>query len=418
MIKYLFPIIAFIFMVLQGPQTRYTDNDGAVTTGACTTRTAGAGACTISYAISQMASGDTLVLLDGTYNAQIVNTLPGGSAGSPTTVRAENRNAAILLPTSPTPSQAVININHSYITIDGIITDATNCNDNGGYYITDSGSTTTTNLIIKNGTIRNNTGSYSSGPAAPSGILSNHGQIGIPTNHQFLNNDISDTKAHGIYNPGSGNIIDGNRIHGWSFNTDINGYGVQVYCFSGCSLAPTNNIVRNNIIYDYQNGLIVSPNVSDGTGNTVYNNIIYSNNFDGIRVRNGSIGTTIYFNTVYDNGSYGTSVDSGANGTVIRNNIYLANGNGGIFDTAIGTACSNNLNVSGCTVTQGSMNPFIAAGTDFHLSADDNGGAALFSINTDFDNFARSDPPDRGAYEFHGAGVTAGPSIFAGRLIR
>src|SRR5262245_43609156 len=71
--------------------TRYTDDSGAVTSGTCATRTVGTGACTLSYAVSQLANSDTLVLLDGTYtgaNGRLCHTVPSGTSGNPTIIKA------------------------------------------------------------------------------------------------------------------------------------------------------------------------------------------------------------------------------------------------------------------------------------------------------------------------------------------
>lgn len=110
-------------------------------------------------------------------------------------------------------------------------------------------------------------------------------------------------------------------------------------------------------------------------------------------------------------------VSTNGTDTQLRNNICLANGNGAILDQGQNSSCSNNLNVNGCSTTQGSTNPFVST-SDFHLAADDNGGVAIAGLTTDRDGLARGDPPDRGAYDFVGAGVTAGGTIFFGRGIR
>src|SRR5262245_44028301 len=57
---------------------------------------------TIASGISCLAGGDTLVIGDGTYNERIYSTIPSGNSVTPTTIRAQNPNRAVIKPTSAT----------------------------------------------------------------------------------------------------------------------------------------------------------------------------------------------------------------------------------------------------------------------------------------------------------------------------
>jgi hypothetical protein len=110
-----------------------------------------------------------------------------------------------------------------------------------------------------------------------------------------------------------------------------------------------------------------------GTGNQVYNNIVYNisapfgpNIFGaGIYVYTG-VNTLVYNNTVYNMGPQidGIHVEAGASGTVVRNNIAYQVGAGGV------TFVNNGSSSGSTTPNVFAANPlFVNAPTDFHLQA-------------------------------------------------
>src|SRR5262245_35181053 len=106
----------------------------------------------IGAGIACMASGDTLMISDGTYNENISNTIPAGSPSGSTILKAQNPNAVILLPTTGTASpwfDAVTICDRSYIILDGLVIDAINVPNNA---LRLSGAAT--NIIVRNGTIQ------------------------------------------------------------------------------------------------------------------------------------------------------------------------------------------------------------------------------------------------------------------------
>jgi parallel beta-helix repeat protein len=264
---------------------------------------------TIVGGVACMSGGDRLIIGDGTYDDQILNTIPGGSAEAPTILQAQNHNQAIVQPLNPKPGYAVFNVNRSYITFDGLVADATNCYDNGGWYITDSGSTTT-NIVIKNGTARNATRVPSHWQASGSGILTNVGAA----NHQIINMDLYNNLAYGIYLAATGVLVEGNRIY------DNQGYGIHVYnSFS----AVNNAIIRNNTIYRNGIGSLTQAAgilLSSGSGNTAYDNTVYGNQ-NGIFVRYSCSACMVYNNTIYANTNDCLFMDPSSSGSKLQDNI-------------------------------------------------------------------------------------------------
>src|SRR4030095_5060683 len=55
---------------------------------------------TVTAGVACLSGGDTLLIGDGTYEERVNNTIPSGTVGAPTIVRAVNRNGVILRPTS------------------------------------------------------------------------------------------------------------------------------------------------------------------------------------------------------------------------------------------------------------------------------------------------------------------------------
>lgn len=258
---------------------------------------------TIGYALTRISGGETLIIGDGTYDECLIDTIPSGSSGSPTIIQAANRNMAILAPTS-SPAEYVIRLSGlSYITIDGIVTDAgslKNCAGIGTH------PTVASNIVIKNGTMRNGKGTFGSGID------------GLYVNSLILNNDIynngetAGNAAHGIYFQGHDTIIDGNRCYG------NDAYGIVIFQKKGSG--ADNNIVRNNVIYS---NTLRSLGVFTGNGNLIYNNIIHDGPTHGINVDQTASNTKVYNNTIYNNSGNGILIGGSTN--MAKNNIIMYN---------------------------------------------------------------------------------------------
>jgi parallel beta-helix repeat protein len=359
---------------------------------------------TIAAGIAHLASGDTLIIGDGTYTETIIDTIPSGSMGAPTIVKAENRNMAIIAP-GTSPPEYVIRLNSSsYITLDGLDVNAGNLAA-GAPVGCSPVAFACDNITIKNGTVRNGQGDYGSGV---DGYLDDS----LVQNMDVINNGDPPSfgmtpLAHGIYMSGSNSIIEGSRIRGSA------GWGIQIYSGVG---SISGNIVRGNTVYSNTAAGII---VATGTGHQVYNNLFFNNTDDGIDLYGGTT-SVVYNNTVYNNAGWCVNNDgsNGSNTATIRNNICYQNTDGAISD-ATGMTCSNNLNVTSCGTTQGTTNPgFQSSGSaNFHLTTDDGGGFNLTgTVDDDFDGRLRSVPYDRGAFEYFVA--TSSYNIFLSYVVK
>lgn len=355
--------------------TYYVSKTGDNTTGLSLAH----GKNTIADGIALMSGGDTLIIDDGTYLEMINNSVPSGSAGFPTIIKARNNilstgilvanvNSVTLRPTSAAADTNVVFVNsRDYITFDGLDADAINLTGAGSVYayrVENDG--VSSHIIFQNGTARN--------ASATSGFEAGV-QLEGAGSHQVLNMDIynigngSDpTLHHGIYIITPNNIIDGNRIH-----------AVTGYALHQNSGAPNNNIYRRNYCYlNVNRGMIL--NVGDNT--QVYNNIFANNS--GTSGDHGGItivtnGNLIFNNTIYGNQGYAIRV-TGGSGNQARNNILYGNTSDTIFEDGGTITVSNNL--------LGTNPLFVnAPGGDFHIL----GGSPAVNAGVDLSGYFTTD---------------------------
>jgi parallel beta-helix repeat protein len=200
----------------------------------------------------------------------------------------------------------------------------------------------------------------------------------------------------------SSSLVAGNRVH-------HNGeFGVHLYTSSYPTYRNSKNTIRANMFYvNGQNttrygrvccGAIL---ISCGSGNMVYNNIIYSQLVNGIVLYDGSTNDSVYNNTVYNSGSMDIVVKGSVSGAIIKNNIAYPRG---ISDIPLGTPSikSNNLTTNPSFVN--------AAANDLHLVSNSTAidqGDTLTTVRDDFDGKPRPSGPahDIGAYELHNNGI-------------
>ena len=369
--------------------------------------TAAAPCLTIRKGISVMSGGDTLVIGDGTYEEFIHGGPPSGSAGAPTTIRAANRNKAVLLPNAPSDYYVVQIADRNWVVIDGLVADACTIQS---YPFRLEGSTA--NTVIKNVVAKNGHGDYSTGIAFHSTGGGNQ-LLNSESHHNGFSTCGGSTPAsaagHGGYFAGHDALIEGNRFYNNAW------ISFQIYNYSG---GANNNTARNNIAHDNGSGVIVS-----GDGNLVYNNLIYNNTAraeNGIWVYGAASNAEIFNNTIYGNNAYCITVDSGASSNQIKNNICYQNRYGAINDGGAGTTCTYNLGVSGgeggsnnCSSSSSATNPAFVdlSAVNFHLQgvspAIQTGVNLSSTFTTDFDGNPRptSSVWDKGAFTY-----TVGPS--------
>ncbi|HBP86492.1 MAG TPA: right-handed parallel beta-helix repeat-containing protein [Nitrospirales bacterium] len=362
---------------------------------------------TLEKGVSVLSPGDTLNVRGGTYqrNQQLWSPPSGISWGSPITIRAYQKEKVVI---KPLPGYTVFEFrnNSQYIIMDGFIMDATDGHD--GIRMGTNGH----HIRISNSEIKN---------APHQGIMTSNGSF-----HEFLrlrihhNGITSNTpgQSHGIYMPGSNNLIEGCEI----FNNGTR--GVQIY---STAYTPSSNIVRNNRIYN--NGVAGASGhgivMWKGKNNQAYNNLVWGNLHDGINTQHG-VGARIYNNTLYENGAYGIALLDKSDKSLVKNNlVYQKNGNAGLY-IANGSGASvieNNLVIAPDPIKQMDKSAILGKNFlgmsydpkfqdvdkyDFHLTKGSfaiGRGLVIEEVETDFDGALRSFglPFDIGAYAFGAA---------------
>lgn len=372
---------------------------------------------TIAAGLAHLGAADTLIIGDGTYDEQIYNQIPSGSAGNLTTIQAEHRRQVLIKPLSPVTAQGVIefyNLARSYIKIDGLVLDGTNIQDID--IIESDGndaSHVATNITITNSTVQNGTHADSCllHVCATSGIATAaNGHMFAYTSSWTITNNICDTvgylgHGHCIYLSSGGNTVSGNILK------HSQGYCVQSY---NASNPGDNNVIEQNEMSDCSLGssdgnyngtsAII---LSGGSGHIVRNNVIYSS-CDGIQstASTSSIDhNTFHANTKCTGGSHADlRIISGSTNN-LRNNICYGSSSCTIENGGTGTTNTGNL-VDG-------TNPLFtnATGHDYTLTVASpaiNTVSCPATVTNDFIGTTRPVGTlcDKGAYEYNGDATT------------
>ena len=372
-------------------------------------------ACAGAFNTTQGA-GDTVIVKDGTYDEHIT-TIPGGTAGSPFTLKAQNPRGATI---KRSGGGTIMEWNTGgtvsgiqYIVIDGFVIDGQNIDGNG---------------------IRVSV----CGPASDA--------CGIPdqrpnVNHITINNvEAKNIGGDGFKLMGQFYTLTNNFIHNTGFSHP--GQSHSCYCYIAQSTIGPGNIMSESNGYEWH------PNTNNEDG-VVFDNVIFGNTFrnmtnhdswavllsgrnqkffsniiygnvQGIIVGHGAAPTDIvavYENTFVDNnngphnglGTLGSVAIQFSSNVQVKNNIFRNNGTV-VYNIDAPSVSSNNLSdlsCSGCTV--GNPNFVDQAGRNFHLNSPSpaiDAGADLGGTpyNVDFDGNSRPQGAgsfyDIGAFEF------------------
>ena len=206
----------------------------------------------IDAGIACLSGGDTLIIGDGEYEEQINDTIPSGSYGVPTVIRAANRHGVVVRPHGLTWGFIGVFtiINRSNIVIDGIDADASYVEQ--PYYVLEGSA----NIVVQNGIARGGQGKWGSGV-----------ELRDAWGNQVLNMDIFyngiGKGAHGIYVSGSYNLLQGNRVF---YNS---GYGIHVYGWGAAY-----NVIVGNLVFGNTWG---SAYIEPYQGNEFFDNLLYDN---------------------------------------------------------------------------------------------------------------------------------------------
>ena len=267
--SYLFILLFCLFPSLAWSATYYVATTGSNGVSCDTAKSRSTPKLTINNAAACLSSGDTLVVLSGTYAERLDNVIPSGSSGAPTTVRAEIRGGAIIMPSSGVFVPVVLLSNRSYITLDGLVLDSTNSTN------TIVHTPNSDHIIIEYCDLRNmvqvdapnGAGGLSTGPTGTFITLRHSKVHGIGRLGAAVNNPID----HAVYVAGSDNTIEYNEIY-----NNI-GHGIHGYNVEG-DRTSSRNVFRKNVIYNNDSrGILVG---AAGDDNQVSQNILY-NNYQG-----------------------------------------------------------------------------------------------------------------------------------------
>jgi parallel beta-helix repeat protein len=401
-------LIGFAFAASASAATFYVSPTGS-NTNCSTIQTIGTPALTMQFAKNCMSGGDTMTLLIGTFTESVEgwsSTIPSGSAGAPTIIRANSPGNAIVKPNAGSHTHIFLIENtttpQQYITFDGLVVDAFNMAGNPFKVVFGNNIRIINSELRYGGTALLLGGSFNE--VSNSKMHDAGFSPGFPCNNPAI------CGAYGVYNVGDHNLIDRNEFYNNS------GYGIHVY--NGDPKVRTDGtIVRNNRVH---NNCLVQGNcggiiVSSGDNLIVHNNVVW-NNPGGITMGGGS-GNAAYNNTMYNNTVTAMDVQPGAS-PIIRNNI-LYGSSITVADNGSGTY-SNNLcgpsRGTGCAIVG---NPLFVDPTnaDFRVQAGSpaiDAGAALGApYNVDIVGTSRPQPAvglyDIGAYEFVSGGISTPP---------
>lgn len=443
----IFFLVSLLMVSVVSAATYYvrTDGNNTVCNGSANGSSTSAPNCafqTVQNAADIAKSGDTVVILGGTYNG--FKTVRSGAIGNSI---AFTRNGTDIVTIT-----GQISVDHNYITLNGLTTTFSDSYE-GGATIRVGQSAHLNNIRVTNcHLIGNGTNTYLTtfyaddvlfdgnvmeGPRFFIGMVLN-GQRQTITNNIFKN--VVDFER--IFNVASSNSVwRGNEIYGmkWTGNPSVH---PDIWQTINDGSIAQNNIIENNYIHDMtdaQAGNVETNSSGTNVSNWIFRNNVFAN--AGTFYVWGS-NFKFYNNTYYRTGAgnqatvmlYSGASFGNANGAEFKNNIYLLDANQEPFIVGMGnptwTHDYNFVANTDFTMRSGFSephgvnggNPHFTAITpnctsnvcDFHIGSSSSArdkGAALPGFSTDKDGNPRTGTWDMGAYEF--ASGTTTPAILA-----
>lgn len=446
--KYLTAIILCVLCVLNftnSSNRAFAQNAGATyyvsTTGSDTnTGSQAAPFKTFAKAITQAASGDTIIIRGGTYTERLVIT-KSGQSGNPITIKAAAGEKVIIDGANSRQDLILVASGRSYISFDGI-----EVKNSSGQGVTISGS----NIILSN-IIAHHTQAH--------GIYFDGQHIIIRNSTVYMSNLVNSIRSGVQWGSGFKCRVGGDDIL-FEYNTSYNNYGEGI-AFTRCS----NVVARNNIAYDNFSVNLYLDNSHDVTfdKNLVYCTVNSGFEKDGNPPAGIAIGEEYYdgwgaqlarakiTNNIVSSCKGGvvvwnSDVDGGLDTALIANNTFW-NSTGTALSVAYTTAKDKNIRIMNNIIQQSSGKlawvenrstvtlshnfwmpsaPSGAGGagdktgnvlfaqtpsttaSSFRLSQSSpaiNSGIALTDVADDYEGKMRSNPPDMGALEFESGSV-------------
>lgn len=368
---------------------------------------------TLTHAAEQVGPGDTVHVLDGSYQGFYQET--SGTPGNPITWKAEGA-AVQITANNPTTPDGINLEGASHVVIDGfIVNDRTR---------TGIRAVEASHVTVRNCRLGNN-GRW--------GILTGHVDDFVAEHNEAHHSQIE----HGIYVSNAcdrpivrNNVVHHNAGNGLHFNGDAS--------FGGDGLIE-DALVENNVIYENGTSGGSGINMDGGTDGVIRNNLLFDNHSSGISLyridaaagakNNLVIGNTVVMAT---NGRWAININTGSTGNTLRNNVlYNLHSFRGVISidasSLAGFSSDHNslmdrfsLNNGGSVVSfatwqaQGfdahsflatPADHFVAPGSDFHLTATSpaiDAGTATGAPSSDLDGNPRpvGAGVDLGAFEF------------------
>jgi hypothetical protein len=285
--------------------------------------------CALNTGFSKLTPGDTLWLMNGTYQQTVKNTAPTGgtSWSAPITIKAVNRRQAIIQGVRGSGCTHTVYIGGShrkYQSWEGIVFDGGHCNNNA-VKVADSGGTVAHHIRFRDVEIRN---------SPHSGLLLGADATGCELLNSSIHHNGDDPQlSHGIYWSGSDGRIVGNEI---AHNSS---HGIHHYRKGG-GAGHRVVIAKNRVHHNGHRGILV------GTGDDglAYENLVYENAGEGIRLGyGGGSNRRAYHNTMYANGGRCITIGAGSTQAKVRGNLCWQNGPDSIGNMGTGSVISHNL---------------------------------------------------------------------------
>lgn len=262
---------------------------------------------TIKKALSFAVAGDTVMVLDGTYQESVESKVDGAS-DSPITIKAKNALGATIDPPQGNGPAPGFYIGHNYHVIEGFVVDATNAPN--GIQV----------------------GPHSVGDATVTGVV------------------ISDNEVFGANSVG---IKFSNAVNGKAQHNVVYQNGGDGIFYKG-----SNGTIFNNLVYSNKNGITLD----SGSGHQVINNTAFANSGAGIRIgtdANVPVSATVLNNISAQNSTgIREQPDMRATSTINYNNVPgpgFPNANGTPYALGRSVVGPNSLNADPGFVNPGAL---------------------------------------------------------------